>query len=511
MGDAAAGLRLAELLAPLSLVMDLGRGQPSEESMQACLLAVGLGRSMELPEADVAIVFYASLLRHLGCTASSHEESVVLGDELAMRPVMNRTDFTRPAELLAAMGAARRTLGIGAVARMATGFRGARANRIPTSICEVGRQMAERLGMETPVADGVHQAFERWDGKGVPRGLRGDEISLGARLSSVASQAVAALHAGGPEYAVERIANKSGAWFDPAIAEEFRRHGPALLAEILATDPLEAIFEAEPRPRTKYLPKDLRVVARAFADMVDLKTPCMHGHSARVAGLACGAARLLGLGDAGVATLELAGLLHDLGRVGVPGGTWERPGPLTSVDWERVRLHPYHSERILARVPALAHLAALAGGHHERLDGSGYHRQLAGPGRNVETCVLAAADVFAGMTADRPHRPAHPPAEAAAELRRLADGRLDLDAVRAVLEAADQPPPPPRPAPASLSDREIEVLRLMTRGLSNRQIGEQLFISARTAEHHVQHVYTKIGVSTRAAAAMFAMRHELVE
>jgi len=511
MSDPAAGLRLAELLGPLSLVMDLGRGQPSEESIQSCLLATGLGRTMELPEADVAVVFYASLLRHLGCTASSHEESVVLGDELAMRPVMNRTDFTRPAELLSAMSAARQTLGIGAVARMVTGFGGARGARIPTSICEVGRQLAERLDMETQVADGVYQAFERWDGKGLPEHLRGEEISLAARLSSVASQALAAYHAGGPEAAVQRIGDKSGGWFDPAIGEVFRRHGPALLAEVASADPLEAVLEAEPHPRRLYPRERLPVVARAFGDMVDLKTPCMHGHSPRVAGLAAGAARSLGLGDTGAETLELAGLLHDLGRLGVPGGIWERPGPFTSTDWERVRLHPYHSERILTRVPALAHLALLAGGHHERLDGSGYHRQLMGSALTAETSTLAAADVFAGMTADRPHRAAHPPDKAAAELRRLADGRLDLDAVRAVLNAAGETPPPARGAPAGLSEREIEVLRLMTQGLSNREIGKRLFISGRTAEHHVQHIYTKIGVSTRAAAAMFAMHHDLVE
>jgi HD-GYP domain-containing protein (c-di-GMP phosphodiesterase class II) len=510
MANPAAGLRLGELLAPLSLVMDLGRGQPPEESMQACLLAVGLGRRMDFSEPDVGAVYYASLLRHLGCTASSHEESAVLGDELALRPVMNRTDFTRPREMFAAMGSVRRTLGVGAVARMATGFGGARGRRIPTSICEVGRQMAERLEMDASVANGDYQAFERWDGKGVPQALRGEEISPAARLSSVASQALAAYHAGGAEAAVERISDKSGSWFDPGIGEAFRRHGADLLAEVTEADALEAVLEAEPRPRRLYPPERLPAVARAFADMVDLKTPCMHGHSVRVAGLAGGAAHHLGLGDADAARLELAGLLHDLGRVGVPGGTWERPGPFTSTDWERVRLHPYYGERILTRIPVLAHLAPLAGGHHERIDGSGYHRQLTGTAVTPETCVLAAADVFAGMTALRPHREALRPEDAAAELRRLADGRLDFDAVRAVLQAADQPAPAPRPAPAGLSEREIEVLGLMTLGLSNRDIGGRLFISARTAEHHVQHIYTKIGVSTRAAAAMFAMQHNLL-
>ncbi len=270
--------------------------------MEACLLATGLARVMQLTEADVSLVFYASLLRHLGCTASSHEESSVLGDELVMRPVMNRTDFTKPAELLSAMGAARRTLGIGAVARMATGFAGARGDHIPVSICEVGRQMAQRLDMEPQIAEGVYQAFERWDGKGLPQRLRGEEISLAARISSVASQAIAAYHAAGPEAAVQRIASKSGTWFDPVIGEVFGRHGLTLLAEVTAADPLEAILEAEPHPRRSYPPEHLREVAHAFADMVDLKTPCMHGHSARVAGLAAEAARTL---DVGTDTLEL--------------------------------------------------------------------------------------------------------------------------------------------------------------------------------------------------------------
>lgn len=509
--DEPADLHLAELLAPLSLVMDLGRGQPPEESMQACLLAVALGRSIDLPDAELGVVYYASLLRHLGCTASSHEESAVLGDELAVRPIMNRTDFTRPGEMLAAIGGVRTTLGLGKVARMMTSFSGKGGNVIPTSICEVGRQMAERLALEPGVAAGVYQAFERWDGRGAPQGLSGEGICLAARISTVASQAIAAFHAAGPEAAVARVASKAGTWFDPAVADVVRRRGADLLAEVGSADALEAVVESEPPPRRTYPAEGLDSVASSFADMVDLKTPCMHGHSARVADLAAAAGLGLGLGAAGGARLHLAGLLHDLGRVGVPGGIWERPGALRSTDWERVRLHPYHSERILTRVPALASLAPLAGGHHERLDGSGYHRQLRGSALDPETRVLAAADVFAGMTQERTHRPACAPEEAAAELRALAaDKRLDFDAVRGVLEAAGQPGPPRRPAPHGLSDREVEVLRLMTQGHSNREIAGRLFISPRTAEHHVQHIYTKIGVSTRAAAAMFAMQHELV-
>jgi HD-GYP domain-containing protein (c-di-GMP phosphodiesterase class II) len=208
----------------------------------------------------------------------------------------------------------------------------------------------------------------------------------------------------------------------------------------------------------------------------------------------------------------VAGLLHDVGRVAVPDTVWERPGPLSAHEWEQVRLHAYHSERILAGSERLASLAPLVGMHHERLDGGGYHRGCTGAELPLPARALAAADAYQAMTRRRPHRPALTPEQAERRLLAgAADGLLDPDAVGAVLATAGHDAVVPRRRlPAGLSDREVEVLGLVADGCGNAEIARRLVISRRTAEHHVQHIYTKIGVSSRAAAAMFAMEHHLL-
>jgi HD-GYP domain-containing protein (c-di-GMP phosphodiesterase class II) len=329
-------------------------------------------------------------------------------------------------------------------------------------------------------------------------------------VAQVAGQAALFDRLGGAHAALAAVAQRAGAALDPAVAEAFGRCGPALLAELSSADVVEAAVAAEPAPVVSVSSDGLDAVCRAFGDAVDLKSPFHHGHSAGVAALAEGAAIELGLSDDDTAGLRRAALLHDIGRAAVPNGIWERPGPLTSGDWERVRLHAYHSERILSRCGPLAPLAPLAGMHHERLDGSGYHRGAAASAIPLSARVLAAADAFQAMTQERAYRAAHPPEAAAREL--AAQGRtgvLDPDAVSAVLAAAGHAAPRV-PRPADLTERQVEVLRLVARGLSNPEIARELVISRRTAERHVQDIYGKIGVSSRAGAALFAMEHDLL-
>ena len=269
---------------------------------------------------------------------------------------------------------------------------------------------------------------------------------------------------------------------------------------------------AEPEP-LKQIPDDgIDSVARAFGDMVDLKLPFTRGHSSGVSELAEAAARRLRFNEPDVVSIRRAGLLHDLGRMSVSNRIWEKRGPLTASEWEQVRLHAYQSERILVRSPLLAPLAPLTGMHHERQDGSGYHRQATGNALPLAARVLAAADAYQAMTQERPYRPALAPATAAGLLAtEVSKGRLDGDCVRAVLEVAGHRTRPARSAwPAGLSDREVEVLQLIATGGSYRDVAQRLVISPKTARHHIEHVYNKIGVSTRAAAAMFAMEHDLV-
>ena len=508
-------LRLSDLLAALSVATDLGMGQQPEKAVRSCLLATGLGRALGLPHEEVRDVYFASLMRHLGCTATASLEARWFGgDELASRRLAEPADFGNRREMLALMlgtgrgSGTRRPLLVG---RAVAGDL-LHGRDILGAVCEAGALLAERLGLGQRVANAIAQQFERWDGRGGPQGLAGDAISFPARISEVATQALLFHQSGGADAAMSMVRDRSGSWFDPSVTDAFLRCGEDLLRANDAVDPWQAVLEAEPTPVRRIPPGELDRVAGCFAAMADLKSTFTLGHSARVGELSELAGRALGLDERAVVDLRRAALLHDLGRVGVSSGVWDKQGPLTRSEREQVRLHPYHTERILACSPVLAPLGRIAGLHHERLDGSGYHHGLAAAGLPIPARVLAAADTFQTLTQDRPHRTVHTPAQAAERLVEEARaGRLDTDCVRAVVEAAGQAPAPARTGwPSGLSDREVEVLRLVARGLSNKQIAQTLVISRRTAEHHVQHVYAKIGHSTRAAAALFAMEHDLL-
>jgi HD-GYP domain-containing protein (c-di-GMP phosphodiesterase class II) len=290
----------------------------------------------------------------------------------------------------------------------------------------------------------------------------------------------------------------------------FVARAPQLLAATGAGDLSDRLLAAEPGPPAVVRGEDVEEVLRVFGEAVDLKSPFLHGHAAAVSRLAGAACARLRLDESQVTLARRAGLVHDIGRVAVPSGIWEHPGQLGSDAWMQVRLHAYHSEQILTRCRPLAPLAPLAGMHHDRLDGSGYHRGAVAAQLSMAARVLASADAFQALVTDRPHRGAHSATKAAEVLHAEARaGRLDHDAVDAVLAAANGAAPR-RTRPAGLTDRQLQVLRLMARGMSNRAIGAELVISARTAEHHVQDVYARIGVSSRAAAAMFAMEHGLL-
>lgn len=507
-------VRLADILAAVSVATDLGMGQAPEKAVRSCLVATRLARTLDLPEPLVHNVYLTTLLRHLGCTATAHEEANLFGgDELASRPLGERSDFGSAREMATLMWSTGR--GAGAM-RPVYLLRAVRAgekgsNQILHAICEVASRLAARLELGPGVEQALFHIHERWDGKGSPDKRRGDDIALPARVAEIATQAVIFDESGGPDAAVAMVRRRAGGWFDPSIAAAFERSGPAILDEVRACDPWQAVLDAEPSPHRTVSPARIETAARAFADMIDLKSPFTLGHSSETAALAEAAAATMRLSDRERRDILLATLLHDLGRAGVSNGVWDKRGSLTTSEWEQVRLHPYHTERILLRSEALAPLAPLASAHHERQDGSGYHRASSGATTLPAARLIAAADAYQAMTQTRPHRAALSPPQAAETLAaEAAAGRLDPECVRAIVDAAGQSSARVRvPWPAGLSDREVEVLRLVARGLSNKQVAQRLFISTRTAEHHVQGIYTKIGASTRASAALFAMEHGL--
>jgi HD-GYP domain-containing protein (c-di-GMP phosphodiesterase class II) len=296
------------------------------------------------------------------------------------------------------------------------------------------------------------------------------------------------------------------------VADAFQRYAAEIFAELPADRLHEAALAAEPEPKVRIPASGLDGLARAFADFIDLKSPYTTGHSTGVAELAEGGARHAGCTEAEVAALRQAALLHDLGRVAVPNGIWDAPRPLLTAEWERVRLHPYHTDRILQHAAPLRPLATLASSHHERIDGSGYHRGSVAAHLPLAARLLGAADAYQAMTQERPHRPALAADAAARELRAQFDaGRLDGAAVECILEAAGHARRHARTQlPAGLSEREVEVLRQICLGHSNRQMADRLHIAEKTVGHHVQHIYNKIGRSTRAGAALFAMENDLI-
>ncbi len=510
-----ADLRLAELVTALSLATDLGMGQPMEHALRTCLVSLRLGRALGLEPDELRDVYYVALLRFIGCTADSHETAVAVGgDEIAFRenaaPALGGSQLEFVARAVTGLG---RGGGARGRARAVGGFL-AHGRRIPAGIaahCELAELLARRLGLGARARRGLAHGLERWDGHGMPRGIAGEAIERSARIVFLARDVDVLYRAVGAGEAAAIVHRRRGRSYDPAVVDAFERcRGD--LDEDLETDAVwERVMEAEPEPRVAVPASGLDGLLEVFADFVDVKSPYTLGHSRAVAALAAAAAPAAGLHAAEAVAVRRAALVHDLGRVGVPNGVWDRPGPLGDADWERVRLHTYYSERILARSPMLAPLATIAGMHHERLDGSGYHRGAA-TGIPAAARLLAAADAYQAMTQARAHRPALRPDEAAAQLHaEVAAGRLDRVAADAVLGAAGQPRVPSRsPWPAGLTDREVEVLRMIARGQTKRAVAETLVIAPATVDHHVRHIYEKAGVSSRAAAAVFALDHGLL-
>ncbi len=507
-------LRLAELIASVSLATDLGMGQPLELALRVALLAVELARQLGLPASDQSDVYYLALVRHIGCTSDSLEFAAFTGgDDIALRRHALVWPSADPPEVMQEIAA---HVGEGRpaaerdrlVAQMLAAGR-ERPRQVVAAHCEAGGRLAERLGLGQGVRAGLQQEQERWDGHGLPLGLAGEALSQAHRVVQVAHDAVVFASRGDDPLAIAK--RRRGVAYDPRVADLLIELGRVGLLD-RGDDAWTAVLDAGPEPQLTIAAEAVDRFALACADFVDLKSPWLLGHSTRVAALAEGAAGLAGASADEVATVRRAALLHDLGRVGVASGIWDKRGPLSAGELERVRLHPYFTERVLARSRLLAPIAITAAAHHENLDGSGYHRGAAARQLPRAARILRAADAFEAMGSDRPHRPALSADERARELRADVEaGRLDPSAVAAVVEASGGARirlRPPRPA--GLSEREVEVLRVLVHGHTNAEIAAMLHLSPKTVGHHVQHIYDKAGVTSRAAAALFAMEAGLV-
>jgi len=375
----------------------------------------------------------------------------------------------------------------------------------------LARGLAEQLGLPQSVRDAVATSYERWDGNGWPGELGGSQIPLVSRLAQLAEYVEPAHRIGGAQAAVSLAAERAGTQFDPALVELLTANSDEVFGDLDDAGNWSAVIAAEP-PLAVVLSGDrVDEALRAIANFIDLKSPYSLGHAVAVSELAGDAAASLALPDEESLTLRRAGLVHDFGRLGVSNAIWDRRGPLGAGDWERIRMSPYITERMLRFSEALAPLGQIAVQHRERLDGSGYPRGISGSAISRPARILAVADAYQAMREPRPYRPPLTSEDAAAQLRAdVKAGRLDAEAVDAVLATAGHRVPRRRRGPAGLTEREVEVLKLLAQGLSNKEIAARLVISSKTVGTHVEHVYAKINASSRATASLFAVQHGLL-
>ena len=502
------------MIAALSLATDLGIGVTLEHGLHSTLIAMRLGERLGVDPETAAQTYYACLLFYVGCTADAEVAAQTFGDDDALTRYAMPVRFGSQPEMMAGFMRALATSGSPAPVRAVQVVRGLpRAARVfkghIPAFCEVAQLLTDQLGLPASMAGLFAHLVERWDGRGIPGQARREQIPLPVRIVQVARDAAFQRMLGGDELAAQVVRRRAGGAFDPAVAARLADEAGEILALDADGSAWEETLACEPGPRLTLEDEAIDRALGAMGNFADLASPYLVGHSAGVAELATSAAQQCRLDAADLVRIRRGALVHDLGRVAVPVRIWQKAAPLTPDDWERVRLHAYHAERVLTRSPFLAALTPVASFHHERLDGSGYHRGTAAAALTVPARLLAAADAYHAMTEPRPHREALSPRQAAETLGQEArDGRLDPDAVTAVLEAAGQRVPR-MGRPAGLTEREAEVIGLLARGLQTKQVARALGISIKTADHHVQNAYAKIGVSTRAAAALFAMQHGL--
>jgi len=511
---------MGELVATFALAQDNAFGQPLESQLRSCLLGVWMcdeaGFTGELRDT----VYWVGLLRYIGCTGHAHEVATVFGDEIAIRAQTLVHDAANPAEVMRDV-LAFATAGLPPEEREQMGRslqEGAHDWAVHNfaSGCEAGDMLLQRLDFGPAVRDAMAFTFERWNGNGFPNGASGEDIPLAMRLVHLTHDMEAIGRRFSPAEALDAARDRRDRTYDPQLADLFTAHGSDWFELLGKVEPWDAVLDLEPEPHRILEGTKLDDALAVVADFIDLKSPYMASHSRRCAELGEDAARRLGSSDGEVTALRRGALVHELGTTAVPNSIWDKPGPLTHAEFDRVKLHPMLTEQMLSRSPALATLNPVAACHHEKADGSGYHKGLAADAVERGAGVLAATDIYVALTTDRADRPALSDEAAATELRRLAsEGVLEHDAADAVLAAAGHddavgPKSRRRSHPGGLTNREVEVLRLAARGLTTQEIADRLYISPKTADHHIQHIYTKIDVSTRAAAALWAMQHDVV-
>jgi putative nucleotidyltransferase with HDIG domain len=439
-------LRLAEIVSALSYALDMTDGQPAGHSIRCCWIGMHIGKAIGMSQAELSDLFYALLLKDLGCSSNAaricalfvtsdyefkRNAKLVDNDSLAqvMRFVVSNTAVKS--------GLAERLRGFLNVA-----MTGGRIDReIVKTRCERGADIARQMRFSDAVARGILDLDEHWNGGGHPVGLKGEAISILARIALLAQVIDVFATTGGPVAAVDEVIRRSGRWFDPALVMAFDMVAEDDSFWSALSDPglAERVFALEPRHLMRSVDEDyLDDIAEGFAQVIDAKSPFTSGHSKRVALMTELIAEERHIAPERKRWLVRAALLHDLGKLGVSNEILDKPGKLDAAEWEVVRSHPARGAEILSRMAAFASLAKIALEHHERLDGNGYPQRLAGDAIDLETRIVTTADIFDALTADRPYRKAMSAGDALGIMRADVGTAIDGECLAALERSLDR-------------------------------------------------------------------------
>jgi putative nucleotidyltransferase with HDIG domain len=409
-------IRLSEIISALSVALDITQGQPEGHCMRSALIGMRLAEELRLPIADRSALFYALLLKDLGCSSNAAKMTYLFGaDDHLVKRETRLVDHTKASQTIkhcwkhCAPGGSvvEKLLKMAAIAR--SGEEGAR--KISEVRCERGADIARMLGLPEATALAIRELDEHWNGRGYPCGLKGEEISLLGRICCLAQTTEIFFTTYGLESAIDVARQRRGQWFDPDLVDALLtfRQESSFWERLLSVDLPAELGRWEPEDAVMLADEDcLDRIAEAFARVVDAKSPWTYEHSTRVAEIAVGVAQQFGCSPELQRDIRRAGLLHDIGKLGVSNLILDKPGKPTPEEFAQIRKHPDYSQQILERVGAFQALADVASAHHERLDGQGYHRRLNGTELPFVARVLAVADICEAMSARRPYRDALP-------------------------------------------------------------------------------------------------------
>lgn len=426
----------AEILSALSHALDLVEGQPEGHAVRTCLIASRVAERLTLPEVDRNDLYFAALLKDSGCSSNAARiHKIFGGDELLIKQGVKVIDWSSQLESVKyAFQATERGRGVVAKLRRMLSNLGPPAkvmDEVTMARCTQGAAIARMFGFSEQVAQAVEHLDEHWDGKGSPRRLEGEQIPMLARILCLAQTMEVFFTTFGLEAAMEMVDRRRGSWFDPTVADAAR--GLTRDAEFWR------LLQAHAEDTVHHLPldaahaiaadTDIDTICEGFAMIVDAKSSFTAAHSSRVTEVAVELGMMYGFDQERLRTLRRAALLHDIGKLGIPNSILEKPGKLDDEEFARIKLHPQFSYEILRPIRAFERVAEIAAAHHERLDGRGYWRGLGAEQLDLDMRILAVADVFDALSAERPYRGAMPLPEVFAILEREASTGLDAECV----------------------------------------------------------------------------------